>query len=479
MIKPSRTLAILGLSIGLVTGCAGGGPSSPPPSMPAMTPSAAPAAAPATLGDADIGRALDAGTYGIAAPFAAPFSIAVPAGWSLSSLGQGVVYLDGPPGSDAPWLYIGLPANVFADPCHSQGGPMDPPVAPTVDGIVGALGQMVGFKTGPVTDVVVGAHTGKAFDLTNTVDTQSAECYQVDWLPMWTNVGGEEAATIGGWREQMWVLDVEGTPVIVDRGGHDVDEVATTLEFATPLAVLPTPIPSATPSGPQLTYVALGDSLLFAAEEDCDGCTSAAVIYGQQLEEALGTPVEVHNLTMHNSLDSAGLRRYLEKGAKIGRIAEDTFAAVASADIVSVTIGFNDFGYPAPATAVTPFAANLDAILGRIRDLRADKATTILVTQIYNNGGASWTPIVEAQNNVICDLAAKHDATCVDIYHPFNGPDGSGSPAAQGYLGADRDPPKPARHGGHRRGHGGGPVGHARAFDPAAHGRPGNEGGAE
>ena len=258
---------------------------------------------------------------------------------------------------------------------------------------------------------------------------------------MWTNIGGEEAATIGGWREQMWVLDVAGTPVIVDRGGHGVDEVATSLRFGIPVAVVPTPIPIATPGEPHLTYVALGDSLLFAAEEDCDGCTSAAVIYGQQLQDALDTPVEVHNLTMHNSLDSAGLRRYLEKGAKIGRVAEDTFAAVASADIVSVTIGFNDFGYPAPATAVTPFAANLDTILGRIRELRGDKATTILVTQIYNNGGASWTPIVEAQNDVICDLAAKHHATCVDIYHPFNGPDGSGSPAAQGYLGADQTHP--------------------------------------
>ena len=140
---------------------------------------------------------------------------------------------DGPQGSDAPWLYVGLPENVFADPCESQDGPMDPPVAPTVDGIVGALGQMVGFKTGPITDVAVGAHTGKAFDLTNTIDTKRAGCYQVEWLPMWTNVGGEEAATIGGLgAERMWVLDVEGTPVIVDRGGRGVDEVATTLNSA-------------------------------------------------------------------------------------------------------------------------------------------------------------------------------------------------------------------------------------------------------
>jgi lysophospholipase L1-like esterase len=374
-------------------------------------------------------------------PFAAPFTVMVPAGWKLGSLGQGVVLLDGPPGNDAPWLYIGLPENVFADPCDSRDGPLDPPVSTTVDGIVGALGQMVGFKAGPITDVVVGPHTGKAFELTNTIDTDSAECYGVMWLPMWTNMGGEEAATIGGWREQMWVLDVEGMPVIVDRGGQAVDAVATTLEFGTPVALSPAASPVATPSAPHLTYVALGDSLLFAAEEDCDGCTSAAVIYGQQLQDALGMPVEVHNLTMHNSLDSRGLRRYLENGAKIGRVAEDVFRAVASADIVSVTIGFNDFGGPAPASAVTSFAANLDAILGRIDALREGKPTTVLVTQIYNNGGTEWTPLVEAQNEVICDLAAKHEATCVDIYHAFNGPDGSGSPVALGYLGADQTHP--------------------------------------
>ena len=207
------------------------------------------------------------------------------------------------------------------------------------------------------------------------------------------------------------------------------------------MAVVPTPSPVATPSTPHLTYVALGDSLLFAAEEDCEGCTSAAVIYGRQVQEARGVPVEVHNLTMHNSLDSGGLRRYLEQGAKIGRIGEDAFRAVASADIISVTIGFNDFGSPTATPVVTTFAANLDAILGRIDALREGKPTTVLVTQIYNNGGADWTPLVEAQNEVICELAAKHDAVCVDIYHPFNGPDGNASPAALGYLGADQTHP--------------------------------------
>jgi lysophospholipase L1-like esterase len=213
--------------------------------------------------------------------------------------------------------------------------------------------------------------------------------------------------------------------------------------------------PSPTAAGPHLTYVALGDSLLYALEGDCDGCTSAAVIYGKQLEADLGMPVEVHNLTMHNGLNSTGLLGYLTNGAQIGRDPEDVLKAVAAADIVSVTIGFNDStisdvdNLPAFLKA---YEANLDGILGRIDALRAGKPTMVRVTQIYNNGIAEkpeldpdgpgsgvkgWKPLVEAQNKVICDVAAKHKAVCVDIYHPFNGKDGLSSPGAKGYLGAD------------------------------------------
>jgi lysophospholipase L1-like esterase len=213
--------------------------------------------------------------------------------------------------------------------------------------------------------------------------------------------------------------------------------------------------PSPTIAGPHLTYVALGDSLLYALEGDCDSCTSAAVTYGKQIETDLGIPVEVHNLTMHNGLKSAGLLGYLENGARIGRIEEDVLEAVAAADIVSVTIGFNDSTLSdkdnLPAF-LKSYEANLDGILSRIDALRGGKPTMVRVTQIYNNGIAEkpeldpdgpgsgvngWKPIVEAQNKVICDVAAKHNAVCVDIYHPYNGEDGLSSPASKGYLGPD------------------------------------------
>jgi lysophospholipase L1-like esterase len=221
------------------------------------------------------------------------------------------------------------------------------------------------------------------------------------------------------------------------------------------IAAVASAAPSPTVAGPHLTYVALGDSLLYALEGDCDSCTSAAVIYGKQIETDLGIPVEVHNLTMHNGLKSMGLLGYLENGAQIGRDPEDVLKAVAAADIVSVSIGFNDSTLSdkdnLPAFLKT-YEGNLDGILSRIEALRGGKPTMVRVIQIYNNGIAEkpeldpdgpgsgvegWKPIVDAQNKVTCAVAAKHKAGCVDIYHPFNGKDGMSSPGAKGYLGAD------------------------------------------
>ena len=213
--------------------------------------------------------------------------------------------------------------------------------------------------------------------------------------------------------------------------------------------------PSPTIVGPHLTYVALGDSLLYALEDDCNSCTSAAVTYAKQIEADLGLTVELHNLTMHNGLNSAGLLGYLKNGAKIGRLPEDVLKAVVAADIVSVTIGFNDSTLADKDDLprfLKAYEVNLDGILDRIDALRAGKPTAVRVTEIYNNGIAEkpeydpdgpgtgvngWKPIVEAQNKVICAVAARHHARCVDIYHPFNGKDGLASPAAKGFLGPD------------------------------------------
>src|SRR5262245_58898982 len=149
----------------------------PPPSAPL---------APQALGSADVNRPLAPGTYQVGDPFGVPTTVPVTGGWKLDHVDQGDLYI----WSDDAWLEIDILDNVFADPCHSAGGPIQPPVAPTVDAIVAALSGMAGFTAASVSVLTVGEHAGKAFDLQNAIATDSAGCYQIDRLPMWTNGAG-------------------------------------------------------------------------------------------------------------------------------------------------------------------------------------------------------------------------------------------------------------------------------------------------
>jgi hypothetical protein len=174
-------------------------------------------ASPARLSINNIDKALLPGTYRVAGPFGAAFSLAFPTEWTLKALDQGDVEFVNSGGGEngGAWLVVDEVENVFADPCHAS-GPSNPPVARTVDQIAAALTRMKGYEAGPVTDVMVGSHAGKALEITNTIDTEAAGCAGGPMLPMWTFTGGGSAQTNGGATEQLWVVDVDGTPVIID-----------------------------------------------------------------------------------------------------------------------------------------------------------------------------------------------------------------------------------------------------------------------
>lgn len=229
--------AMLGAAILALNACnATSGPTNALPSAPAVssaptdpavasTPSPTPAAPPsvaasnASLGDADLNHPLKPGTYRVDDTFGAPFEITVPVYWRLKALTASDVEfaytLDGE--NHPAWVVVDLVDNVFEDPCHSGGGPADPPAPRTVDGVVDALTSMAGFEAGPVTDVSVDGLAGKAVDLVNAIDTATAACDGA-MLPMWTNKGGGGGSTPvdGRAREQIRVVDVDGSPVIVD-----------------------------------------------------------------------------------------------------------------------------------------------------------------------------------------------------------------------------------------------------------------------
>ena len=224
----------------------GGGSSAAPSASATLRPTPSPATSssaavePVTLGIANLDQPMVSGTYRVAAPFNVPFSMTVPLGWSLKSLAEGdVTFLNTAvnDGNGAAWISLDLVENVFADPCHTEGGPIKPPVPSTVDGVVTALTRMVGFSAGPVSDVVVGGYAGKVVELTNAINTDTAGCTgnAPGMLPMFTSRGGGRGATNGGpndgAREHILVIDVAGTLVLIDR-----ETFAETLDASIPVA---------------------------------------------------------------------------------------------------------------------------------------------------------------------------------------------------------------------------------------------------
>ncbi|HEU4676187.1 MAG TPA: SGNH/GDSL hydrolase family protein [Motilibacteraceae bacterium] len=217
------------------------------------------------------------------------------------------------------------------------------------------------------------------------------------------------------------------------------------------------------PAGP-LRIVAIGDSVPAGAA--CSGCTPFPYRYGERFAAATGTPVSVQDLAV-GGLDSAGLLASLVS-------ATPQAAAVATADVVLVTIGANDLVPARPdyaagqcggpddldcfRTLLPGVRAHLAAALERIAVLRGHAPTTVLVTDYWNvfEDGASAVSelgrdavddartVTRAENQVLCAAAAAARATCVDLYAPFLGPTGDRDPTR--LLAADGDHPSQAGH---------------------------------
>jgi hypothetical protein len=212
-------VAVVGINVLSKNGGGTGGTAPVPSTNPSPTAIPSPAPSVSDLGASDVGRSLGAGTYRVGAPFALPFRITFPSGFTQShSATVGDAAFGGPSASDGTsyGITVDLIEGVFGDPCHPGTGPTTSPTPLTVDGLVPALTHMVGFEAGPVSDVVVGGHAGKSFRLTNTVDTATAGCTRDLMLPLWTFLGDPSgASTNGGISLEVWVIDVGGTPIVI------------------------------------------------------------------------------------------------------------------------------------------------------------------------------------------------------------------------------------------------------------------------
>jgi lysophospholipase L1-like esterase len=199
-----------------------------------------------------------------------------------------------------------------------------------------------------------------------------------------------------------------------------------------------------------LLLVGLGDSVPGAGDHEnpptytCE-CTSFVALLADLAAEALGRPVVTANLSTNDGVGA---------GALLERVRADQRhrAAIAAADIITVTIGTNDWqgpcGWPNDddcwATALANVPTNVGAILDEILALRAGRPTAIRLTTYYDayigyprnltGAGDPDGPMPQAFLDfyrveqarfyeALCDEAAGRGLTCVDLWTPFNGPD--------------------------------------------------------
>jgi len=207
-------------------------------------------------------------------------------------------------------------------------------------------------------------------------------------------------------------------------------------------AQTPTPMP--------WNLVAVGDSIAYNPGQVCPGCTGFVDRYATAISKATAHPVEIQNLS------SPMLR--IDDLLETLNWSESRRTALAAADIIVVSISFNDiawlrdddpcdgpttndpdwskFNTTCAAAAAEIFRPKFESLYAEIVGLRGGKPTIFRTINRYNDV-IGWTggnvppeatnvtrDVLDAWNAMVCKAAQENGFMCADIYHVFNGSDG-------------------------------------------------------
>lgn len=217
-----------------------------------------------------------------------------------------------------------------------------------------------------------------------------------------------------------------------------------------------------------VVLVAMGDSIPVNLDADCPGCIGFVRSYGEELSEELGESVEVLNRSRHDGARTIDIAEQVESDQAL-------LDELATADVILLSVGFNDQppfgdeheGCPTPvgetasaqeaiAAAAETSEACIDMVVPVIREqvagvfekLREAAPEAAIGVLTPYDSWRGWTEVEAADpatrdalyaaetywfeqwNAALCEEAVAADATCVDVYHAFNGPDGTDPPAA-------------------------------------------------
>ena len=177
-----------------------GGPNMGGPPTPAPTTQATSAPTPSPLSEGPLapGRYLYEGE-------GVRVVLTVPAGWE-----GGQFSISKAPGRELPdGTNVGVrqPTSVFADPCAPELSA--DPIGPTVDDLAAALADLPNVTGATQADATIGGFSGKHVSF--VVDTTGIDCVM--------GIYGQDTfvrAAENGQRQDLWILDVAGTRLVID-----------------------------------------------------------------------------------------------------------------------------------------------------------------------------------------------------------------------------------------------------------------------
>jgi lysophospholipase L1-like esterase len=215
-------------------------------------------------------------------------------------------------------------------------------------------------------------------------------------------------------------------------------------------AVAPEPSKSS-PGVPPLSLVVIGDSIP-DSDFECPDCVGFADQYAHALGKASSRDVDTINLSEHNSLtlpmllrELPSLKQFLSPAdAIIVGIAHNSIALNADrpcgtrfVDSQSTFADWSKLDEPCATQTTAHNRPLYDELYSTIASWRAGKPTILLTIDKYNDWTgwkqAHLTPAQVATvvmfhnkwNQMLCASATAHGFSCADIYHAFNGPDGT------------------------------------------------------
>jgi hypothetical protein len=161
--------------------------------------------------------ALEPGTYVVSTldpDFDAKYRITmdVPDGYEGFPDGSGVAKL-GRIGQMAVGAWV--IGDVYADPCRWETTLLDPPPVSSVDALVAALAGQKGLRVSTPTDITVDGFAGTSMERTVHAGTNLADCDGGHFRP-WLGTDGGERYLDPGEHVRLWIIDVEGVPLVID-----------------------------------------------------------------------------------------------------------------------------------------------------------------------------------------------------------------------------------------------------------------------